>query len=136
MAVARFYDHNQGEWVLLAAGRDGTSGASSWDDLADKPATFPPGPHSHTVAQISDLPEIRSSAVADSLVQRSPTGNVLVADTPSGPSSATSKSYVDTEMGKKADASRVTALEDSQPIIVSEMDPNPLPGRIYFVTGA
>ena len=35
-----------------------------------------------------------------------------------------------------AESSRVTALEDSQPIIVSSMDPNPLPGRIYFVTGA
>ena len=35
----------------------------------------------------------------------------------------------------KAAASRVTALEGSQPIIVSSLPASPLPGRIYLVTG-
>lgn len=35
----------------------------------------------------------------------------------------------------KASVSRVTALEGSQPIIVSSMPSSPLPGRIYLVTG-
>ena len=64
MAVARYYDHDRGEWVLLAAGRDGVSGASSWDDLTDKPATFPPETHTHsqyaTTSQVeARTPEIR-----------------------------------------------------------------------------
>lgn len=64
MAVARYYDHDRGEWVLLAAGRDGTSGASSWDDLTDKPSAYPPESHSHpqyaTTAQVeARTPEIR-----------------------------------------------------------------------------
>lgn len=54
MAVARYYDHDLGEWVLLAAGRDGESGASSWVDLAGKPAAYPPESHDHTASQISD----------------------------------------------------------------------------------
>ena len=33
-------------------------------------------------------------------------------------------------------SSRVTVLENSLPIIVSSLPANPLPGRIYFVTGA
>ena len=35
-----------------------------------------------------------------------------------------------------AESSRVTALEGSQPIIVSSLPANPMPGRIYYVTGA
>ena len=34
-----------------------------------------------------------------------------------------------------AESSRVTALEGSQPIIVSSLPSSPLPGRIYMVTG-
>ena len=58
MAVARYYDHDLGEGVLLA------SGASSWDDLTGKPETFPPEAHTHseyaTTAQVeARTPEIR-----------------------------------------------------------------------------
>lgn len=35
-------------------------GASSWEDLEDKPSTFPPSAHTHTASQITDF----SSAVA------------------------------------------------------------------------
>ena len=129
MAVARFYDHNQGEWVLLAAGRDGTSGASSWDDLADKPATFPPGPHSHTVAQITDLPTISSTAVADSLVQRSSTGDVLVPNTPSGSSSATSRTYVQSYVASQLGQGGSTIVP------VEELPANPNPTTFYAVVG-
>ena len=91
MAVARYYDHDLGEWVLLAAGRDGASGASSWDDLTDKPATFPPESHTHS--------------------------QYATTTTVNGVSS------------------RVTTLENAQPIIVSSLPSSPLPGRIYLVTG-
>lgn len=64
MAVARYYDYDRGEWVLLAAGRDGASGASSWDELTGKPSAYPPEPHSHpeyaTTTQVNArTPEIR-----------------------------------------------------------------------------
>ena len=38
------------EFVASKAG-----GASSWDDLTDKPAVFPPASHSHAVADVTDL---------------------------------------------------------------------------------
>lgn len=56
MAVARYYDHDLGEWVLLAAGRDGTPGASSWDDLTGKPSAYPPESHTHTPESIGAAP--------------------------------------------------------------------------------
>lgn len=64
MAVARYYDHDAGEWVLLAAGRDGADGPSSWDDIADKPSVYPPESHTHsqyaTTTQVTArTPEIR-----------------------------------------------------------------------------
>ena len=109
MAVARYYDHDRGEWVLLAAGRDGTSGASSWDDLTDKPATFPP-----TIGTTSD-----TAAAGDHTHTE--------ADAGAAPADHTHSQY--------AASSRVTALEGSQPIIVSSLPSSPLPGRIYLVTG-
>ena len=102
MAVARYYDHDRGEWVLLAAGRDGASGASSWDDLTGKPATFPP-----TIGTTA------TTAAA---------GN------------HTHSQYATTTTVNGV-SSRVTTLENAQPIIVSSLPASPLPGRIYLVTG-
>lgn len=112
MAVARYYDHDRGEWVLLAAGRDGADGPSSWDDIADKPSVYPPESHTHTPASIGAAP-------ADHLHTPASIG--------AAPANHTHSQY--------AESSRVTALEGSQPIIVSSLPASPLPGRIYLVTG-
>ena len=106
MAVARYYDHDAGEWVLLAAGQDGKPGASSWDDLTGKPVAYPPESHSHPQSEVEGL----ESALAG-------------------------KASTDHTHAEYAEASRVTALEGSQPIIVSSLPSSPLPGRIYLVTG-
>lgn len=95
MAVARYYNHTLGEWVLLAAGRDGESGASSWDDLTDKPATFPPETHTHTKEGITDLETISTQPTADHLVKRVVAGDIVVPFTPGFNNAAASKNYVE-----------------------------------------
>jgi hypothetical protein len=92
----------------------GTAKAGDW-----KPAA----------ADITDLPEIRSAAVADSLVLRSPTGNVLVAETPSGPSSATSQTYVQTYVASQLGQAGSTIVP------VEELPANPSPTTFYAVMG-
>lgn len=80
-------------------------------------------------SNIADLPEIRSSAIPDSLVLRSATGNVLVANTPSGPSAATSRTYVETYVASQLG-------EAGTPIVpVEELPANPAPGTFYAVVG-
>ena len=36
-------------------------GVTSWNDLTDKPSTFPPSSHTHTASQITDCPSCSSS---------------------------------------------------------------------------
>jgi hypothetical protein len=61
--------------------------------------------HTHTKANITDLEVISTGATADHVVKRITSGNITVPTTPNATTSATSKSYVDTEVGKKADTS-------------------------------
>jgi hypothetical protein len=35
----------------------GSAGAVTWDDVTDKPASFPPSTHSHTIASVTSLQE-------------------------------------------------------------------------------
>jgi len=42
-------------WNTLTGGGGSTGGVSSWNDLTDKPSTFPPSTHSHTRSDISDF---------------------------------------------------------------------------------
>jgi hypothetical protein len=88
-----------------------------------------PTEHTHTVVQITDLPTISSTAVANSLAQRSPTGNVLVADTPSGPSSATSQTYVQSYVASQLGQAGSTIVP------VEELPANPNPTTFYAVMG-
>ena len=98
-------------------------------DLGPGDVGAAPVVHTHTVEQITDLPEIRSSAVPDSLTLRTPTGNVLVAETPSGPSSATSQAYVESFV-----ASQLGQI--GPPIVPVEALPaNPDPMTFYAVVG-
>ena len=86
MAVARYYDHDLGEWVLLAAGRDGASGASSWDELTGKPATFPPESHTHSQSEVDGL-EAALSGKAESSRVAALEGSqpIIVSSLPSSP---------------------------------------------------
>ena len=61
--------------------------------------------HTHTKAQITDLETISTAATVNYLVKRTTSGNITVPTTPNAATSAASKSYVDTEVGKKANTS-------------------------------
>lgn len=54
-----------------------------------------PSSHTHTMAQISNLPAVTTSIVSDAIVRRTGTGNISVPATPAGSGYATSKDYVD-----------------------------------------
>lgn len=105
MAVARYYNYDLGEWELLAAGRDGESGASSWDDLTDKPATFPPETHTHSQSEVEGLEDFVTTVITALEVNLPDFVTTLVS----------------------------SLIEDKLPIIVSSLPAEPLPGRIYFV---
>ena len=78
-------------------GDRGTSGASTWDAVTGKPTTFPPSTHTHKMADISDLPEVKPVVANRSIVQRWSSGDIEVPINPGmGKGSATSKEYVDT----------------------------------------
>lgn len=79
MAVARYYDHDRGEWVVMAQGVPGPKGdpggkgdpgdpgppgVSTWEGITDKPAAFPPESHTHpeyakTTEVEARTPEVR-----------------------------------------------------------------------------
>ena len=82
-------------------GPKGDSGASAWDDITGKPSTFPPSTHVHTMADISDLPEITVLARANAVVQRLANGHILVLDDPPNSFSAVNKGYVDTAIASE-----------------------------------
>ena len=48
----------------LAYGGTAVGGVSSWTELADKPSTFPPAAHSHTIANGTDLQTMLNSKAA------------------------------------------------------------------------
>nr|DAL35846.1 MAG TPA_asm: tail fiber protein [Caudoviricetes sp.] len=83
-------------------GDRGTSGASTWDAVTDKPSTFPPSSHTHRMADISDLPEVKPVVANRSIVQRWSNGDIEVPINPGmGKGSATSKEYVDTAIASE-----------------------------------
>ena len=48
----------------LAYGGTAVGGVSSWTELADKPSTFPPAAHSHTIANVTALQTMLNSKAA------------------------------------------------------------------------
>ncbi len=50
------------------AGVGGGSGSSDWNDITNKPATFPPSAHTHTASQITDFGEAVDDRVGGLLV--------------------------------------------------------------------
>ena len=79
-----------------AKGARGPAGTTSWSGITAKPSTFPPEKHTHTVSEITDLPEISRSDSGDALVQRYANGAIDVPLTPNFPNEAASRKYVDT----------------------------------------
>lgn len=83
-------------------GDRGASGASTWDAVTDKPSTFPPSSHTHKMADISDLPEVRQAVASGAIVRRWSSGDIEVPIRPGmGKGSATSKEYVDTAVASE-----------------------------------
>lgn len=60
-----------------------------------------PTSHTHTMAQISNLPTVTASSTGSALVQRWSTAQISVPTTPDNASAAASKAYVDLEAGKR-----------------------------------
>lgn len=68
--------------------------------------------HTHTKSNITDLETISTTATANHIVKRTTGGNITVPTTPNDSGSATSKSYVDAEVGKKANTSHTHGISD------------------------
>ena len=60
--------------------------------------------HTHTISQITDL-TVSTGTTSGHVVERITSGNITVPATPNTSTSAASKGYVDTEVGKKANTS-------------------------------
>lgn len=83
-------------------GPQGPSGATTWDRVENKPSTFPPESHTHKMADISDMPEVRQAVASGTIVRRWSNGDIDVPLKPTmGKGSATSKEYVDTAIASE-----------------------------------
>ena len=60
-----------------------------------------PTSHTHTMAQISNLPEVSTFSIGNAIVQRWPDHQITVPTTPNASDAASSKGYVDLEAGKR-----------------------------------
>lgn len=68
-------------WSGTAWQNAGPLGASDWADITDKPATFPPSAHNHTIAQVNSLQTSLDAKVPTSRTVngKALTGNVTLA---------------------------------------------------------
>ena len=106
-------------------GARGPAGTTSWSGITDKPSTFPPAKHTHTVSDITDLPTISRSDSGDALVQRYANGAIDVPLTPNFPNEAASRKYVDTA---------VAAAGSDSVEFVTELPSSLSDKKIYVVT--
>jgi hypothetical protein len=56
------YGRKSGGWVVVTGG--GGGGTVDWIDITGKPSTFPPSPHTHIAANITDFAEATDDRVA------------------------------------------------------------------------
>ena len=118
-----------------AAARTAIGAGTSSLALGTTASTAKAGNYQPTAANISDATTVGRNVLkaADAAAARTAIG--------AGTSSLGLGSTSDTAApgnhthSQYAESSRVTALEGSQPIIVSSLPASPLPGRIYLVTG-
>lgn len=100
MAILRIPD-GQGGYVTVPAikGDKGEPGTTSWAGIEDKPTTFEPASHTHTLADISNAPNSHTSVqTASTLVSRDSAGRARV-NNPSNNLDIANKSYVDGALG-------------------------------------
>lgn len=94
--------------------------------------------HKHTMADISDLPTVSYMAHGQTIARRLAEGRIRVGD-PTDGDHAASKRYVDTEVGKKADAthshSEYATKGDMNSLIrlVSSPPSSPTTGVLYLI---
>ena len=89
-----------------------TTSAASKSYVDSQVSTMTSGSHTHTKSDITDLEVISTNATANHLVKRIESGNITVPTTPNASGSATSKAYVDAEVGKKANTSHTHGISD------------------------
>lgn len=92
-------------------GPKGDSGASAWGDVTGKPSTFPPESHTHKMADISDMPAI---GFTEGNIAKYASGGTLIVSDNGSVNTATSRKYVDTAVGAKADKSYVDTAVASE----------------------
>jgi hypothetical protein len=108
----------------------GGGGVSSWNDLTDKPSTFPPEPHTHTIADTTGLQGALDSKaeashthpLSDLTTSGATTGQVVTWDGSAWVPQDPSGSYVTTSGG-------ITAIA-----VVATMPATPDPYTLYIVT--
>ena len=72
------------------------SSTATWDGLTGKPRVFPPESHKHSIADLTNMPRISTSANEGDVVKRGTNGHLTVpTEAPSERYYATSKAYVD-----------------------------------------
>lgn len=113
-------------------GAPGESGASTWDTVSGKPSEFPPEPHKHTVADITDLPKVSPYGDPNTIMQRSSSGHAILNmnATPTSSAHVTHKKYVDDQ--DRATLAEVKALMGSRPAFFSGSGapPSSIPGAV------
>lgn len=119
-------------------GVDGKPGTATWAGITGKPAKFTPDTHKHTMAEISDLPEVSYLNRGQTIARRLFDGQIRVGDPTDGDHAATKK-YVDTEVGKKADVNHTHSEYatkgdlESRIRLVSSAPSSPTAGVLYLV---
>jgi hypothetical protein len=125
---------------LDAIGAGGGGGVSSWNDLTDKPATFPPATHTHAATDITsgtlDIARIPTGTTGTSVClgtdarlsdSRTPTTHTHTISDVTGLQTALD--------GKQAAGSYVTTSGGIAAIsVVAIMPPTPDPNTLYIVT--
>lgn len=89
----------------------GPPGTTTWAGITNKPATFPPSTHTHKMADITDLPAVGYS---EGKIAKYVSGGGLIVEDIGSQNTATSRKYVDTAVGAKADKSYVDTAVASE----------------------
>ena len=104
----------------LNAALGAASKAATWEDLLNKPSTFPPNSHTHSLDQVDGLADELDSKVDQEQIENFAT-----------------HSEVETKVGKKADKEALgyvtTALGGLSFVVVTEMPSNPDMDIVYLV---
>lgn len=116
-------------------GKQGDSGASTWDAVSGKPNTFPPTAHQHKMKDITDLPNITFGYESRSIMQRDGAGRVNINpdNDPLYPYHVTHKKYVDDQ--DKSTLAEARALVETRAVVKQVTAPpsRPEPGVLYVI---